>query len=284
VIQLTNNHELPEAILRAVRNDPYSSGDSDITVTRLIQPPQIRYLFEKHKEEIIEDVSERMWSLLGQAVHHVLERAGATDNAETEVRLYTESNGWKVSGEFDSYEKSTRHLSDYKITSVYSVMDDDHRLWEEQLNLLAELCRRNGRPVDRLSITAILRDWRRSEAARRADYPKQMVRVVPVQLWDERRAADYLSYRVMLHQKAAAGWIEPCTDDDRWFTGEQYAVMKKGAKRAIRLYPDLLSATKHADRERGLYTEHRPGEYKRCSTYCPVRDFCPQWAQSKGAF
>lgn len=285
MIQLTNNHDLPAAVLRAVRNDPYSAGDSDITVTRLIQPPQIRYLFEKHKHEIVEDVSERIWSLLGQAVHTILERANDGAESAAETRLYVQSNGWKVSGGLDTYRYADTKLSDYKVTSVYSAMDEDHRGWEEQLNLLAHILRQNGREVTELEIVAFLRDWRRSEVGRRHDYPKQMVRVIPIKLWDARKAADFLSYRVMLHQKAQHGSIEPCTDEDRWFSGEQYAVMKKGNKRAIKLHPDMLSATKQAEREgKTHYVEHRPGEYKRCSTYCPVREFCPQWAATRGTF
>jgi hypothetical protein len=43
-VTLTNKHGLPEAIVRAVMNDPYDRGNCDFTVTQLLQPPQLARL------------------------------------------------------------------------------------------------------------------------------------------------------------------------------------------------------------------------------------------------
>ena len=59
---ITNKHGLPEALVRAVRNDPYTGG-GDISVTKLIDSPQRRQLWRQHEADIEEDVSERIWSL-----------------------------------------------------------------------------------------------------------------------------------------------------------------------------------------------------------------------------
>ena len=98
-MKLTNKHNLPEAIYNAVKNDPYRK-QGHITVTTLINPPRIRALEQRHADELEEDVSDRLWSLLGQAVHVVLERAGA-DNVLQEERLGTQVNGWTLTGQFD---------------------------------------------------------------------------------------------------------------------------------------------------------------------------------------
>ena len=60
---ITNKHGLPDALVRAVQNDPYSAGQSDISVTALIDAPQRRVLKRKHDKEITVDVSERPHAL-----------------------------------------------------------------------------------------------------------------------------------------------------------------------------------------------------------------------------
>ena len=72
---ITNKHGLPQSIVDAVANDPYVGG-GDISATKLIDAPQIMQLTRQHKDQITVDVSDRVWSLFGQAIHTMLERAG----------------------------------------------------------------------------------------------------------------------------------------------------------------------------------------------------------------
>jgi len=76
----TNVHRLPQSIVAAVTNDPYVGG-GDISTTKLIDSPRIRQLTAINRDRITIDVSERVWSLLGQAVHTILERAGLNDGS-----------------------------------------------------------------------------------------------------------------------------------------------------------------------------------------------------------
>jgi hypothetical protein len=163
---LTNKLNLPRSIVAAVTNDGYSRGKSDISVTQLISPPFQRKLRETVEPQ--EDVADRIWSLLGQSVHTVLERAypeGTTD-AVVETRLFTTVEGWSVSGQMDVLEAGT--LMDFKVTSVWSRKGKPE--WEQQLNLLAALCRRQMAEtgdvrfnVNRIQIIAIFRDWVQSK-------------------------------------------------------------------------------------------------------------------------
>lgn len=290
-MKLTNNTGLPESIVNAVRNDPYSSGGADISVTRLIQPPQLVELSRVHADDIVIDASESIFSLFGQAVHHILDRAEDA-GAIHERRLFTSQRSWRISGAFDRFYDGL--IQDYKVCSVYSVRDGGKVEWEHQQNLLACLARRNGMVVDRLEIVAILRDWRRAEMERSGDwtdYPRWQVEIVKLPVWDALDAEAFLDARVALHQEARLHRnIHPCTDEDRWFTGEAYAVMKKGGKRAVKLHPTREEADKHAvnaankDPKSKFHVEHRPGKYNRCQTYCSVADFCPQWKAQAPAF
>jgi len=266
---ITNRHGLPAPLVNAIRNDPYSKGRSDISVTQLIQPPQIRALMRG--KEVVEDAADCIWRLLGQAVHTILERA-YPETAIVEQRLYAEVLGWIVSGQFDVYDNGT--LTDYKITSVYAhgrVKPE----WENQLNLLRALAHRNGMPVSRLEIVAIFRDWRQREVFTSYDYPPSQVSLIPVPVWTIDEAEEYLEERVRLHQMETP---PPCTDEERWLQPAKWALMQKGRKRAVKLFdsqPESLVLTK------GQYWEHRPGRYRRCEDYCAASAHCEQWRKDR---
>jgi len=286
---ITNKHGLPESLVSAVRNDPYSPGDSDITVTSLIGPPQIRVLNKKHADEIEEDAIDRIWSLLGQAVHTILERAD--DLAIKEKRLYADIAGWKVGGQLDRLAYlPDGTLEDYKVTSAWTHVFGNKIEWEQQLNCLALLLFINGYPVKRLQVTAIYRDWSKSKALQDKGYPQAQVGMLKIPMWSHEKAIQYIHGRVLIHQDADDGEVLPCTDKERWLRGTTWAVMKKGRKRALRVYPTreqcvawcyehghVLKAKGKESLANNITIEHRPGTYMRCESYCSVAKFCPQW-------
>ena len=272
---ITNVHGLPQSIVAAVTADPYVGG-GDISVTKLIDAPQIRTLMAQHKDKITTDVSERIWSLLGQAVHTILERAALRqEGMVAEDRLYAEVAGWQLSGQFDVMQMDTGVLSDYKVTTVYKLQNIDG--WTQQLNVLRWLAHKNGIAVTSLEIIAILRDWKKGEAERKPDsYPQTPIVRVEIPLWSLEDAEEYILDRVQLHQYAQQGGRVDCTDEERWYTGTQFALMKEGGKRAIKLFDE-----RPTEIPEGHHVEERPGEYRRCASYCEVRHFCRQ-AQETG--
>ena len=272
---VTNIHGLPEALVRAVVNDPYTGG-GDISVTKLIDAPQVRVLAKRHADALTVDVSERIWTLLGQGVHTVLERAALrAEGMVAETRLYAEIGGWTLSGQFDVMALETGILSDYKVTTVYKLQNTDK--WTQQLNILRWLAHQNGDAVKALEIIAILRDWKKGEAERAESYPQQPIVRVPIPMWDLEETEEFILERVMLHREAEAEMV-PCTDEDRWYSGTVYALMKDGGKRAVKLQSEPFE-----DIPDGHYQQERVGEYRRCQSYCEVRDFCAQWAAQKEA-
>jgi len=280
---------LPEPIVEAVRNDGYDPGDCDISVTQLIGPPQIRKLRQLHEDEISEDASGRIWALLGQAVHIILERASKT--ATVEKRLFAEVNGYTISGQLDRVAYEPCKLTDYKVTSAWTFIGGLRPDWISQLNCYAFLCLANGILVDELEIVAIYRDWSQAQAKRRQDYPESQVARLPVSLWPEGFALGYIQGRLFMHFDLE---MRPCTDEERWAKPEKWAVMKKGRKSALRVLGSkqeaLLWATEkgHIDAatdvagphrwKSGYYLQERPREYPRCERYCAVSSFCDQWA------
>jgi len=269
--RVTNIHGLPTALVEAVKNDPYTGG-GDISVTKLIDAPQRRVLWKRHATAIESDVSERIWALLGQAVHHILERAGT--DALAEERLYADVDGWQVSGQFDRLHLGDAVLQDYKVTTTYKAEGSEQ--WTAQLNCLRWLAFQNGYDVDRLEIVAIFRDWRKVEADRKPDYPRTAVSVIPVPVWPLAEAEAYIRGRVAQHQAAEAGAVSLCTPEERWYSGDKWAIQKPGAKRALRVLDE-----KPTEAPDGYEIMFRQGEFKRCAHYCEVAAFCPQWASDR---
>ena len=275
---LTNRHHLPEPILRALENDPYPTGKTgDLSVTQLIDAPQIRILERHHRHEIQEDAADRIFSLMGQLTHTLLERA-AEPEAITETRLFAPIGGWTVSGQIDRIAPDGT-LQDYKLTSTARL--EDPREWTAQLNALAGLAEYHGHRIRRLQIVALLRDWNRHKA-KTDRYPRAPVVVIGLKKWAFRERREYLEERVSLHQHAdrlfALGRpLPPCTPAERWETPTTYAVRKPGRKTALRVFQSQTAAAELAATVKGGYLETRPGEARRCAGFCPVADHCPQW-------
>lgn len=266
---LTNRMNLPDGIVQAVTNDPYNRGSSDISVTQLIQPPYQRKLRETVEQ--IEDVSDRIWSLIGQSVHTILERA-YKGKGLVEERLYTDVLGWKVSGQFDVIENGC--LMDYKVTSVWAIKGDTKIEWEQQLNLLRLLAHENGIEVTSMKIIAILRDWSKGKA-NGPDYPEVQVVPIDIQMWTLEQTREYMLERVKLHQQSEP---QPCTAVERWQTQNVYAVMKDGRKSAVTLHYSPAEAREQCfELGKGHTVVHRPGSYRRCAGYCNVSHGCPEF-------
>lgn len=81
MLNLTNKKNLNEAIVSAVQKNWYGGAgeERDYSVTQLLNPPKIYHLMNRHADKIEEDVSERIFMLMGSAMHVILERANEHD-------------------------------------------------------------------------------------------------------------------------------------------------------------------------------------------------------------
>ena len=106
---------------------------------------------EQHYEELTADISERIWILLGQSVHTILERASENrEDTLTEERMYAEVSGWRISGQTDSISLEDNTLKDYKVTSAWTVMNalkDEKPEWVQQLNCYGWLAKQAGKTI-----------------------------------------------------------------------------------------------------------------------------------------
>ena len=287
-MKIGNIYNLPQPFVDLVSESDYSSGDADITTTSLFQPPKIRELMKRHADKITEDASDRVWVMLGSANHYVLEKI-ANKNPEryiAEHRYYADIDGVKLGGQIDLYDKEEQVLYDYKVSSVYKAMSDDHFDWTAQASVNKMLLEHNGIPVKRAAIILVMKDFKLRDSKIKANYPKCAVQEIKLNTWGEVETLAWARSRITLHEKAKTltdDEIPICTPEERWRTPDVFAVLpKKGAKRAVNngLFEERLQAESLA-REIGGHVEERIGQDRRCQDFCRVRSYCTYGRQLK---
>jgi hypothetical protein len=282
-MKLTNKYDLPEAFENYEKVHAYSKGDSDISTTTLIDSPRISYLKSIHHEEVEEDISDRIMSILGTAVHHILED-GAGEYDKVEERLYAEYKGVVLSGQIDVMTpvEGGYLLQDYKTCSAFAIQANPKgkREWENQLNVYASLAEQNGIDVVGIEVVAIVRDWTRAGLKRSRDYPAHAVVRIPIKLWDALDREKYIQKRIDMHKDASRA---VCTADDMWKRESKYAVHKGESKRATRVFDNGKDAYDFIfQSEATHHVIERPGSRARCEgNYCGVADFCKQFKNSQ---
>lgn len=280
-MQVTNVHNLPEPLVTLARREYYSKGAAQYSVTEIMSPPKIRRMREKYDDQIVTDVSQMLWSLLGSALHVVMER-GETSGWIKEERLFAEVDGVSISGAIDLQEEGEAGITiyDYKFTSAWAVMQEKEE-WIQQLNIYKWLVETvKQRKVVGLKICAMVRDYSKHDL--REAYPAAPICVVDIPLWDSVKTEMYIRERLEMHResKMRADFEEDfqnCSNEERWMSETTFAVKREGRKTAIRVFKTIEEATELAEKEKG-YVETRLGEPRRCTgDFCGVSQWCAQY-------
>jgi len=283
-MKITNVHNLPQTIVNVLKRPTYTKGKANISATELLSPPRIVQLKRKHWDDIEEDASSMVWSLFGSAIHGVLEH-GKDINHLVEERLHAEVDGWKISGAIDlqEVEEDGIVISDYKTTGAWSVMNEKED-WHNQLNIYAWLVETvKGKPVKKLQIVAIIRDWAKRDTVKEG-YPQAPIVVLDIPLWDYAKREEFIKDRIAEHSSAyfeseTEGALPYCSPDDMWEKPTRYAVMKPGNLRAKSVHETQEDAQHQLNQLKGYVMEVRIGERSRCESYCSVSKFCNQYQE-----
>ena len=243
---------------------------------------------------IEDDVSNRIFSLLGQSVHHILERSKLKVDIAERRLFYKDdkiTNGWTLSGQFDLLSRQG-DLTDFKVTSAWAALDaltNGKEEWENQLNVLDFLCRKNQKTLTRykkevkvksLSIMAILRDWSKLKVMQSDNYPRKQVVMIPIRRWSEEEQNNYIQARIKLHQDAEKTDDLPlCTAKERWRKEDSHALMLDNRKTAKRVLPTRQDMDQYMKDNKfvegqGCRVVFRAGQDVRCQHYCSVNQFC----------
>jgi len=282
-MKLTNEYGIPQTFINVLERPTYNKGKAHLSATQLLNSPKIVALTRKFEDEIEQDASDMVWSVVGSAIHNFLEQ-GKDDNHIVEQRIHVEHDGWHVTGAVDLQEVAADgiHVKDYKFTSVWAAMNEKPE-WENQLNIYAWLVEKVKRvPVQSVTIVAMLRDWSRRDREKEG-YPKAPILEIPMKLWTMEEREAYVAKRISLHSACefsieTDGDLPDCTPEEMWEKPTVWAVRKKGNVRAKALYESEALATVALEQYGKDYEiEVRQGERTRCANFCPVSQYCQQY-------
>ena len=283
---ITNSQNLPSAFVEMARSD-YIYEQNEYRVTSLLKGIRETILERRYHDKIEQDVADMIWLLFGTAVHSILERQQERADEIKEERLKVPVGEYILSGQFDLYSGETQKITDYKTCSVWKVISGDFEDWRRQLLIYSWMMRSIGFPVKCAEVVALMKDHSKRDAKRKADYPKLPVKVVSFKFGEQdfQEIEEWLiaKFAEIKHAETLPDDELPlCTPDERFNSGDKFAVMSKGRKTALRVLDSQDDAERWmAVNGKGDYIEVRPGEDKKCIDYCRVSAFC-NYAIEKG--
>ena len=238
---LTNQYNLPDALIDAIKNDPYTKGKGKYSITELLNPPQVAILKQRYKDKITTDVSDEIWRLFGKSFHAYIGSYQKSDVLTEEI-YYKEIEGVLIKAQADAVYTNAL-LDDYKVTSVYTVRNGSRMNdWEWQTNGYAWILEENGYEVKELRIIAIMRDWHEGNKVKQRNYPVCQIQPIYIKRKSNEEIAEYFTERVKLFEKnyeRPDSLLKECTEAERWI------------------------------------------DNARCRKYCEGSSFCKQWEMMK---
>ena len=156
--------------------------------------------------------------------------------------------------------------------------------WEQQLNIYAWLVETVKKTrVSKLAIIAIVRDWNRRDSQSRQGYPQSQVVTIPVNLWSMEEREQFIRDRIHVQSEGLFAMetndvLPLCTPAEMWEKPTTYAVKKEGAARAKSVHAEKEEAEEALEKAgKGYILDIREGDRTRCSSFCPVSEFCDQY-------
>lgn len=284
---ITNKHNLPEPIINAVKRDEQPPRPGVVRVTSLLKGVREVILEQRYWDKVERDASDMAWLLFGRAVHSIIEQEEELDHQLKETRLTERVGGLDLSGQFDLYDSKRKMITDYKTCSVWKFIFGDFDDWRKQTAIYAWLLRKAGFPVVGAEIVAFIKDHSKSKAQFDAQYPDAPVQTVTFNFPDqtvpviERFIVERMA-QIEAAQDLPDADLPLCTPEERWNSGDKFAVMKGKNKRAVRVYDTQEEAEARIEKEGAPYwLEVRPGTDRKCADYCAVNAFCPYWQEKQ---
>jgi hypothetical protein len=278
---------LPLPVLNFVnrKNTGYKpSTDRDFYNTELPQPARMRWIKNKHKDEIKHDPADFLFAVLGDAVHHIMEKgAEGEESLMAEHRLLVEAAGYLVSSRLDLYDRENKILYDYKVTSVWKLKESEPPIdWVRELNVSALGLKQDGYEVKAVKLVMFLRDWNQSWAKKNKDLDVGQICTIDAPLWTVEEAEAYIKERGDIHKRTDKIEEEEdlplCTDEEMWARPTVWAHMRKGRVTAVKLHETKSACERSiAADPKGGYVEERKGHRVRCADYCDAAPWCSQY-------
>ena len=280
---ITNKLNLPSPFVSLAQRD-YVFEPNEYRVTSLLKGIRETILERRHGKEIERDVSDMVWLLFGTAVHGILEKHQELGHELKEERIKVPFGNYILSGQFDLYNDETKIVTDYKTASVWKIIFGDFEDWRRQTLIYCLMLRKIGFDAQGGQIVAFLKDHSKRDAKIKSDYPQFPVQVVKFDFTDDdfKECEEWLMARfeeIAAAEKLPDDELPICTPDERFNSGDKFAVMKKGRKTALRVLDTMEEAEQWKAENGGDVIVIRPGEDKKCLDYCAACEFCSYYKE-----
>ena len=191
---------------------------------------------------------------------------------------------YMLTGKFDLYDAKTETVTDYKTASVWKVRFGDYADWRRQTLIYCWMLRQIGFAASKARIVAFLKDHNKTKAKYEEGYPKHPVQTIDFSFSEDDfvECEEWLKARfalIAVAEQMPDDELPVCSPKERFNSGDKYAVMGKGRKRALRVLESKEEAELWQMNHGGDYIDYRPGEDKKCADYCAVREFCSYYKE-----
>lgn len=285
---ITNKLNLPQIFVDVLTPKEEKAKDFyRISVTELLLPTRMILLNKLY--DIDDDVSDLIPALIGTAVHEYLEKNINDENAETEIKIeYKYNDNFSIVGKLDYLNIKESLIRDYKVTTVAKFMKkefDDYYKQGLLYTLLVYLTRHII--IRNVEFDLLLKDFSKIKSINSVDYPKAPIEKLLFKINDSDidSIISWVNNKLndielnMIHHK-----LPPCSDTDKWFTGNKYAVFKNVSdKRAAIVCDSEEEAHEYITNKCSGSGEIqiRKGENIRCKYYCKFKEICNQKGEEK---
>ena len=289
-MKYTNKHNAPEALMNYVNNEEKAHDplENTFSVTELLDPVQEIVLKRHFHDKLEMDISDKFTALLGTGIHKVLE---LNKDNESEVEFPMEMkffDKYTLKGRCDVLNRSKKLIEDYKTCTTSKIQKMDFAEWRLQGLMYAYILYFNYHiEIRNLKFYGFMKDWSKIKASKNPSYPQN-----PIYTWtytisdsDFDEIQDFIYGKLKLIDENINNYpvaLMGCTEDDRWYSGDEYAVFKKpGDKRATKVFDSEQAAKEFITNECGGVGEiqMRKGESVKCKYYCICKDFCKQYKE-----
>lgn len=286
-MKITNKKNLPKAFYNMINDNVYQPTEKSYSVTTILNPTQLNILHRRHFDKLEEDISGMTNLIFGSALHNEIKRHDKTEYSEFYLN-HEIKNGYRLSGQIDLYDSKNFELIDYKTCSVWKIINQDFDDWYKQGAMYSWLLLKNGKIVEKVRFIAFIKDWSSAKAKYDKNYPKE-----PIYVYEFRinnfvldTIEEFINKKfdeIIENEKIDDENLVQCSEKETWFTGNKFAVMQNGKSKALKLFDTNNEAAKYINEKKqsGLYIETRVGQHRRCDEYCPVKNFCSQYKNSK---
>lgn len=312
-MKFTNHKNIPLSMAVWLAGDEYDHVDNPkyISATSLLKSVRQLILSKRIEptQENATDISVRMPSRMGTALHDAIERAWKGNYAQAlqdlgyppgvinavrinpkpeelsediipvwlEERTEKEFNGWTIGGKFDMVLEY--RLRDVKSTSVFTFLNKSN---DEKFRLQGSIYRwLNPDKIkhDHMYIDYIFTDWSAKQALGNKGYPQERVMEYPLELKSVGQTELFIATKLAQLDSlsdAHESLLPECTDEELWRSDPVYKYYTKPEnKRCQASFDNQHDANRHlAEKGKGIIVMV-PGEVKACK-YCAGYALCSQ--------